>query len=142
MDLYKLQDLNMYLNKPTYSIRIPSNIIHPYDITKVNEYISLIAKKIEATDPNISEKLIQDKEYLFHYNNDRTVNPNPVALGKIMAYIDLILESEVKKQFDEWDCIHPLIIKSFQKLYIDGNYAEAAVNAFIEINARVKKYIK
>ena len=36
-----------------------------------------------------------------------------------------------------------MIIKSSQKLYLDGSYAEAAVNAFIEINARVKNlYIK
>lgn len=142
MDSYKLQNLNMYLNNLACSIRIPSNIIHPYDITKANEYISLVAKDIEAIAPNISEKLIQAKEYLFHYNNNGTVNPDPVILGKIIAYIDLIIESKIKKRSDEWDCIHPLIIKSSQKLYIDGNYAEAAVNAFIEINARIKKLYK
>lgn len=63
-------------------------------------------------------------------------------MGQVLAYINLLIDSETGKQFDEWNYIHPLILKSSKKLYIDGNYAEAAVNAFIEINARVKKLYK
>lgn len=142
MTLDKMLMLKNYLSQLASSILIPSNQIHPSDVTKVNEAISLIAKDIEVSNPISSRKLIQAKENLFFYNNFGIINPNPVALGQVLAYINLLLDSETEKQFDEWNYIHPLIIKSSKKLYIDGNYAEAAVNAFIEINARVKKLYK
>ncbi|MDE6785123.1 MAG: TIGR02391 family protein, partial [Ruminococcus sp.] len=116
--------------------------IHTADVTKINETISLIAKANELTYPNISENLMNEKEKLFVYDNFGIAHPNPVVLGKILAYVDLLIDSENNKQSNEWSCIHPLIVQSSQKLYVDGNYAEAAVNAFIEINARVKRLYK
>ena len=38
-----------------------------------------------------------------------------------------------------WDLVHPDIIRVSQKLYLDGHYANAACDAFIEMNDRVKK---
>ncbi|MDE5556746.1 MAG: TIGR02391 family protein [Ruminococcus sp.] len=138
----RIYNLKNYLNYLSSCIFIKSNSIHPLDVTKINEIISLIAKEIEITYPNISKKLIQAKEKLFFYNNFGIVNPNPFVVGQILAYVDLLLDSENNKQSNEWSCIHSLIVQSSQKLYVDGSYAEAAVNAFIEINARVKRLYK
>ena len=38
--------------------------------------------------------------------------------------------------------IHPQIVKVSQKLFVDGHYSNAARDAFIEINDRVKKLYK
>lgn len=118
---------------------MPFNIIPAYDVAKASEAITIIVKDTKLSSPIISEKLNQAKDYLFRYNIDGTVNPNPVVMGQILGYLNIILEDEQTKQSEEWKCIHPLILQSSQKLYSEGNYAEAAVNAFIEINDRVKK---
>ena len=89
-----INELKIFLNNISSCIMIPPNVIHPLDVAKANEAISLIAKEIETSQPKISKNLMQVKDLLFRYNINSTVNPN---------------------------------------------YAEAAVNAFIEINARVKK---
>ena len=41
-----------------------------------------------------------------------------------------------------WSRIHPAIVKSSKRLYDDGHYADAAVDAFIEFNHRAKKLYK
>ncbi len=142
MMINKIHELQNYLNTLSASIMMPSNIIHAYDVAKTNEALTIIVKDTELLFPIISHKLNHAKDYLFRYNINGTVNPNPVVVGQILGYLSIILESEQTKQSDEWKCIHPLILQSSQKLYSEGNYAEAAVNAFIEINARVKKLYK
>ena len=142
MMINKIHELQNYLNTLSASIMMPSNIIHAYDVAKANEALTIIVKDTELLFPIISQKLNHAKDYLFRYNINGTVNPNPVVVGQILGYLSIILESEQTKQSEEWKCIHPLILQSSQKLYSEGNYAEAAVNAFIEINARVKKIIQ
>lgn len=139
MLINKIYELQNYLNVLSASIRMPFNIIPAYDVAKASEAITIIVKDTQLLSPIISEKLNQAKDYLFRYNIDGTVNPNPVVMGQILGYLNIILEDEQTKQSEEWKCIHPLILQSSQKLYSEGNYAEAAVNAFIEINDRVKK---
>lgn len=142
MMINKIHELQNYLNTLSASIMMPSNIIHAYDVAKANEALTIIVKDTELLFPIISQKLNHAKDSLFRYNINGTVNPNPVVVGQILGYLSIILESEQTKQSEEWKCIHPLILQSSQKLYSEGNYAEAAVNAFIEINARVKKLYK
>lgn len=134
-----INELKIFLNNISSCIMIPPNVIHPLDVAKANEAISLIAKEIETSQPKISKNLMQVKDLLFRYNINSTVNPNPVAIGQILAYINILLDIEDENISDEWNCIHPLIVQSSKKLFVEENYAEAAVNAFIEINARVKK---
>ena len=138
----KIHDLKNYLIYLSSCISLSSSPIHTIDVAKVNEDISLIAKANELTYPNISNNLMYEKEQLFVYDSFGYAHPNPVSLGKILAYIDLLLDRKNNKNLNEWSCIHPLIVQSSQKLYVDGNYAESAVNAFIEINARVKRIYK
>lgn len=44
-----------------------------------------------------------------------------------------------EKYSSEWELVHPEIARVSKKLYLDGHYASAACDAFIEINDRVKK---
>lgn len=65
---------------------------------------------------------------------------NPIAFGQIVGILDMVINEE--KQPTCWQCVHPLIQKSSKKLYMDGYYANAAVDAFIEINDRAKEIYK
>ena len=74
--------------------------------------------------------------------NGPYITINPFAVGQLIAYFDYLIGDSSNMQNNEWDCIHPSIIESSQKLFLEENYAESSVNAFIEINARVKKLYK
>ena len=50
------------------------------------------------------------------------------------------ISEDIKNDF--WNYIHPRIIKSSKGLFQNGHYANAAEDAFIEINDRVKKLHK
>lgn len=62
---------------------------------------------------------------------------NPVAVGQIIASLDAIIAEEEKPSV--WNCVHPRIKAVSMKLYFDGHYIEASMNAFIEINDAVKE---
>ena len=61
---------------------------------------------------------------------------NPIALGQIIAVLEMVIREE--REPGGWKCIHPLIQKSSKQLYLDGHYANAAEDAFIELNDRGK----
>ena len=65
---------------------------------------------------------------------------NPIALGQIIASLDAILAEESVPS--SWNCVHSRIKAASMKLYIDGHYSDAAVDAFIEINDAVKELYK
>lgn len=139
MTINRMIELKDFLNYLSLSIMIPNTLVHAQDVAKATEAISLVARDAEQAYPNISKQLISAKDSLFHYNQNGAVNPNPVVIGQVLAYINLLIDNENNRSSNEWRYIHPLITESSQKLFVEGNYAEAAVNAFIEINARVKK---
>ena len=61
---------------------------------------------------------------------------NPIAMGQIIATLDSVIGQAQLPQC--WNCVHPKIKEVSKKLYLDGHYSNAAVDAFIEINDRVK----
>lgn len=61
---------------------------------------------------------------------------NPVAVGQIIASLDAIIAEEKKPSV--WNCVHPRIKAASMKLYLDGHYTDASMDAFIEINDAVK----
>ena len=68
---------------------------------------------------------------------NNTLMLNPVAVGQIIASLDAIIAEEEKPSV--WNCVHPRIQAVSMKLYLDGHYIEASMNAFIEINDAVKE---
>ena len=65
---------------------------------------------------------------------------NQLSLGQIIAILDTVISEERKP--GGWQCVHPLIQKSSKQLYLDGHYANAAEDAFIELNDRGKEIYK
>ena len=80
------------------------------------------------------------KQNLFQVDQAHRLWLNPIAIGQIIASLDAIIAEE--KVPSSWHCVHPRIKKSSMKLYLDGHYANAAEDAFIEINDAVKEQYK
>lgn len=112
---------------------------------QIREDILSVAKDVEKSEPIVASQLIRAKDILFYTNQMGQPLLNPYALGEIIFGLDYL---DGKRQAQrgqpdpeniQWSHIHPLIQKASKKLYVDGSYANAAVDAYIEINSRVKK---
>ncbi|MDE6601492.1 MAG: TIGR02391 family protein [Lachnospiraceae bacterium] len=64
---------------------------------------------------------------------------NPAIHGMTFGYITSLYEKQKQPFNDIWDYIHPKIQKVSKGQYLSGFYADAAENAFKEINARTKR---
>lgn len=116
------------------------------DMVKIHEEIIWIAKDIEKEQPLFSYRLIEIKDKLFNERNidwnTRVILINPFAFGKIIEILDILKSLDTNMQEDWWSFIHPDIKRVSKKLYVDGSYANAACDAFIEVNDRVKRLFR
>lgn len=106
-------------------------------VANIRESILKISENAKQDYPRISGQLALAKNELFLSNQFGQVFINPVALGQIIFGLDYLSGND--QNTDVWTYIHPLIQNSSKQLFIDGHYANAAEDAFIEINDRVKK---
>lgn len=114
------------------------------DVAGIRESIITIAEDCKADDPQLARQLLAAKDILFAVTQFGQTVINPYAIGEILFGLDYLQSKETEKAketqptVDLWSYIHPLIQKSSKKLYEDGHYANAAEDAFIEINDRTK----
>ena len=115
------------------------------DVAGIRESIITIANEYKADDPQIARQLLAAKDILFATNQFGQTFINPYAIGEILFGLDYLSakgqeQSEAEQTTaDLWTYIHPLIQKSSKKLFENGHFANAAEDAFIEINDRTKK---
>lgn len=89
--------------------------------------------------------MLAAKEILFAFNPFGQGIINPYAIGEILFGLDYLSAKQQEQSSEKqttsnlWFYIHPLIQKSSKKLFEDGHFANAAEDAFIEINDRAKK---
>ena len=143
MNLYRInamyEGLRQMLESPTmFNARVPDG-----EVMRFREEILLIAKDIEKDQFFISTRLLTIKEKLFFRQtiswNTYVRTINPVAAGQVIELLGLLRQQNISIQENLWDLIHPTIRHVSEKLFFDGSYANAACDAFIEINDRVKK---
>lgn len=108
-------------------------IVNPYDIISIKNELMLISQDIQIMQPSISKELYGLKDAIFSVEGFI----NPVELGKLIALIWSLKKDNMNSNFEKM--LHPVIIKVSLMLFKNGHYAESAENAFVEINARVKK---
>lgn len=114
------------------------------DVAGIRESIITIANECKTDDSQIARQLLAAKDILFATDRLGRTFINPIAIGEILFGLDYLADksqekpAEKQKTVDIWSYIHPLIQKSSKKLFEDGHFANAAEDAFIEINARVK----
>ena len=118
------------------------------DVAGIRESIITIANECKANDPQIAWQLLAAKDILFGANQFGQTFINPYAIGEILFGLDY-LSAKGQKQpaektttADLWTYIHPLIQRSSKKLFEDGHFANAAEDAFIELNSRAKAIYK
>lgn len=108
-------------------------------VAKIREDILSIANAIEQEDNLLSFQLKAAKDNLFWSDNIGRSFIHPIVAGKIIFGLEYLVNKQQNQANDIWALIHPRIIKSSKKLYLDGSYTNAATDAFIEINERLKK---
>lgn len=140
--------LNRILNKfNQYANQINTNLIpiSAFDMSRMRDDIQTIAKAAEQDEPSISAQLMWARDTLFIQNNQGQAFINPIVLGEVIFGLDYFVNkkqnqgNKPKVEDEKWQYIHPMIQKASKQLYLDGHYANAAEDAFIEINDRVKK---
>lgn len=111
-------------------------------VLDVCEGIASMAQQISGINPTISNHLIDLKSSLFTEISYQSYYINPVVYGQTLEVIEFakgqILAANQACDKSLCHLLHPDIQKVSEKLYRDGSYAEAACNAFIEINSRLK----
>lgn len=118
---------NLYSVKPRVGLDLPEyNKFHTelLDFVYRNRFQNTEEWKL------ISQNLIyKSSQYMVRKEGD-------IILEQLESLRRKVLE---QKYLPGWDLVHPDIIRVSQKLYLDGHYASAACDAFIEMNDRVKK---
>lgn len=146
MDICRIKNVYDQLNNlcdraETYSYPIP-----PAIVASIKDPLLLIAEDIKNEYPGISNRLENSRDLLFISQRDFLGNYftkfNLYRAGMILESLSFLLEAKTEKLECIWDYIHPLIIKSSKKLYLDGHYTNAAEDAFIEVNSRLKNIYK
>ena len=106
-----------------------------WDINDVKNTLIRISEDIKNEHLYYSNELFRLKDLFFI--GFGTINPK--VFGQVFAILKSLLNNGQSSSNDSWNYIHPLITKVSKKLFLNGHYANAAEDAFIEINARVKR---
>lgn len=138
MDNQQIETVLEWLKNIT---RLPNWMATPIaqpDITSIKNGLIRISHDIEKEYPFFSQELFIQKDAMFFGYG----NVNPVVLGQTIEILKTLQIIKKPVQDVHWELIHPQITKVSQKLFADGHYPNAACDAFIEINDRVKKIYK
>ncbi|MDE5818979.1 MAG: TIGR02391 family protein [Lachnospiraceae bacterium] len=103
-------------------------------VINVKQELNQLSQDISQTDPFYSKEFMRLKDRLFN-----SFGVNPAIHGMTFGYITSLYEKQKQPFNDIWDYIHPKIQKVSKGQYLSGFYADAAENAFKEINARTKR---
>lgn len=134
----QLQSISCYATTCVATQPIPT-----HTVLNIHEGISTVAQQISDINPPISKHLVDLKNALFTEIPYRGFYINPIAYGQTLEAMDFVNGQilAANQACDKSLChlLHSDIKKVSEKLYRDGSYAEAACNAFIEINSRLKE---
>lgn len=103
-------------------------------IVIIKNHLNHLSQNISQTEPFYSKELFRLKERLFN-----SIDVNPAVFVMTFGYITSLYENQKQPFNDIWDYIRPKIQKVSKGQYLSGFYADAAENAFKEINARTKR---
>lgn len=133
MDIDKIKTVHSWLCN---IINSPFSMLmtHPQDILNINNKLFEIIYDIRQEFPFFSQELTAIKDKLFTNNKINTT-----VCGQGIEILRVLQNVGNQEKTDIWHLIHPKIISVSKNLFEDGHYANAAADAFIEINDRVRK---
>ena len=135
MNMQRIENLYNWLDSIQKQPNWATIPYHTLTIINIKNEIIRISEDISNDYEHFSKELFRLKDYLFV----GVGMINPVIYGEILAILRFLVQEESKTQVVFWNLIHPQIVKVSKKLYEDGYYSNAAEDAFIEINDRVKE---
>ena len=109
----------------------------PQEIQRVYQWISAIARGIQADYPFYATTLPCVANILFQQNEMGAIFLNPAAFGELVVIVRHIEAEPVVVQF--WSEIHPRIVNVSHELYVDGHYSTAAEKAIKEVESRLRE---
>ena len=149
MSIIQLNALLESLQKIANSPNLQHRCFCIHEVLRIREEIQHIIKDCEKESPLLCKRLSLIKEKIFIQQRQPWIAPdtwymNPLVLGQAIEILILLQEENANQQSCNplWKLIHPEIRRVSEKLYCDGSYANAACDAFIEINDRVKNLFR
>lgn len=141
MDIQKIDELhNKLMSLLCYTANQP---VPSSTVINIREELLSVAQQILCINPLASNHLIDLKNMIFNEVTPQQFYLNLVVYGQTVEMVlsakNLLLSTNQTNNGNLCHLLHPDILRVSEKLYRDGNYAEAACNAFVEVNARVKK---
>lgn len=118
-----------------------SLVLVPDAVMRIKDNIQSIAADVKKDYPYISSRLETLRNELF-LSLPPGYTLECVTIGQVVEILDYLLHESAAPDQDMWSLIHPRIIKSSKDLFLDGHWTNAATDAFVEINTRVKNLFK
>lgn len=116
-------------------------VLTPDGVIKIKDGLLLIAREVEKDYSYISSRLQTLRNVLFlPINSGYTFEC--ATLGQVVELLDFLIHEAESPEQDIWSLIHPQIQQSSKQLYLNGHFTNAATDAFIEINERLKNIFK
>lgn len=134
MNAFFIQDTLNYLNRINSHISSAPILFNYYQAHEITVKVKMVSDSIQKEFPQFSNRLNSLLKTLFQ-EDINSLYMNSYVFGQIYEIFHTL--SNINN-FDFWSLIHPKIAEVSKSLYLDGHYANAAEDAFIEINARVK----
>ncbi len=138
MNINRVKTVQVWLINIVNSPNCLTLPISPMDMQNIQNELIRISQDVGRDFPFFSQELFSLKDSMFVGYG--TINPT--IFGQIIEILKALQQPANRSQVATWDLIHPSIIRVSKKLYDDGHYANAAEDAFIEINDRVKRLFR
>lgn len=138
MDIQKINTVYGWLRNLASYPNWTAMPVSQMDIINIRNGLTHISQDIEEEFPFFSKELFAQKDALFIGWGTF----DPLVFGQVSEILKALQQVKAPIQDENWALIHPQIVKVSQKLFVDGHYSNAACDAFIEINDRVKKLYK
>lgn len=140
MNVTKINMLCTQLQSLMGSIHSQAIPVNVNVVLRIREDIASVVQLLSETNSALGDRLASMKNALFTERPYQQFFINPIVCGQIFEVLQF-----AKTAVDQVNCanlcylLHPDIQKVSETQYKGGSYAEAACNAFIEINSRLKK---
>ncbi len=141
MDLKAIRDTKKQLIDAVALLRANRLVLTSDGVMKIKDSLFLISGDVEKRYPYISSRLQTLRNELF-----LPMNPGYTfecaTVGQMVELLDFLIHEAETLEQDIWSLIHPRIQQSSKQLYLNGHCTNAATDAFIEINERLKNIFK
>jgi len=141
MDVERINFTKKQITQAASLIQQSGFVLLPDAVMRIKDDIQLIAADIAKDYPYISSRLETLRNELF-LSAPPGYTLECVAFGKVAEILDFLIHESATPDQDIWSLIHPRIKNSSKGLYLDGHWSNAATDAFVEINTRVKNLFK